>query len=40
MAEYSHPRLGVAAVISNADGKFLVGKRKGSLGAGNVFISL
>ncbi|PTB40412.1 hypothetical protein M441DRAFT_48253 [Trichoderma asperellum CBS 433.97] len=33
MTEKPHPRLGVAAVISNAEGKFLVGKRKGGLGA-------
>ncbi|KAL7949643.1 NUDIX hydrolase domain-like protein [Trichoderma barbatum] len=31
----SVPRVGVAAVIQNGDGKFLVGKRKGSHGAGS-----
>ncbi|RFU80603.1 adp-ribose pyrophosphatase, partial [Trichoderma arundinaceum] len=33
MVDNPHPKIGVAAVISNADGHFLVGKRKGSLGA-------
>ncbi|RFU73615.1 nudix domain-containing [Trichoderma arundinaceum] len=29
-----HPKVGVAAVIGDANGKFLVGKRKGAHGAG------
>ncbi|KAI6081080.1 NUDIX hydrolase domain-like protein [Hypoxylon rubiginosum] len=29
-----HPRIGVAAIIRDGDGKFVLGKRKGSHGAG------
>lgn len=34
--ELPHVRVGVSAVIRDKDGKFLVGKRKGSHGAGKV----
>ncbi|KAF9774947.1 hypothetical protein IL306_006988, partial [Fusarium sp. DS 682] len=34
--EAPHPRVGVAALIYNHDGKFLTGKRIGSHGAGTI----
>lgn len=34
------PKVGVAAVIADANGKFLVSKRKGGHGAGKFFLPL
>ncbi|KAH7260910.1 NUDIX hydrolase domain-like protein [Fusarium redolens] len=36
MSTEPHPRVGVAALIYNRDGKFLTGKRIGSHGAGTI----
>lgn len=38
-AEAPHPRVGVAALIYNREGKFLTGKRIGSHGAGKYSAS-
>lgn len=37
--EVNHPRVGVSAIIRDANGKFLLGKRKGKHGAGMYLFS-